>query len=248
MAFINQVPSKNLVFTDFNNNTRPWRLNTTYLYHDPTLITDLSYLQPFSTIGADTNNMFIEAVDSDIKFVIDTSNKIEFNGYVDITDNLKVDNDISCNNLLVNSVLETKNNIISRNDIIIFNDISANNNLSITNDISCLNVLVNSNLICKNNIRSSNIYASADLSVNNNLFVNNRMEVTNDITAKTDISVNNNLYVGNNIDLSGNVTVFGDIFKVNQTNNTPERIFDASFEQLRIIINQLLTIEGLSTF
>lgn len=224
MAFINQNATNNLIYTDFNNDTRPWKVNTTYLYHNPALVTDFSYLQPFSAIGADTNNLFIEAVNSDIKFLVNSSNKIEFNGNVKINNNFTVINDISCCNLFVDTFIDSKNTITSRNNLVVFNDLSINRNLLLSNDMSCSNILVNNELRSKQNIK------------------------TNRLTVLSDISVNRDVYVNNNIDLSGDITVFGDIYKINHSNNTPEKIFDASFEQLREKINLLLDRENLSTF
>lgn len=192
MSFINQEPLKNVIYTEFNNNTRPWKLNTTYLYHNPLLVTDFSYLQPFSTIDANNNNMLIEAVNSNINFIVDNTKFIQFNGKTIFNNFLEVNNDISCSNLFTSS-LQSFSSTIS--------NLYIENNLNITNDISASNLYLNNNLYSKNN-----------------------------------------LFIKNNIDLSGDILILGQLFKKNNLNNSIEGYLDASYNQLKNLIDQLTSI------
>ena len=106
--------NKNLVYTEFNSEIRPWRLYTTNIYHDPSLVTDTTYLpyeyreysQPKS-INAGTNTLTIEASGSDIEFYTKEINKTFFNGLVDISKRLLVRGDVSFNNILdVSNILK----------------------------------------------------------------------------------------------------------------------------------------------
>ena len=98
--------NKNLVYTEFNSEIRPWRLYTTNIYHDPSLITDTSYL-PIGGYNSHINTLTIEASGSDIEFYTKEVNKTFFNGLVDISKSLLVRGDVSFNNILdVSNILK----------------------------------------------------------------------------------------------------------------------------------------------
>ena len=98
--------NKNLVYTEFNSEIRPWRLYTTNIYHDPSLVTDTSYL-PIGGYNSHINTLTIEASGSDIEFYTKEVNKTFFNGLVDISKSLLVRGDVSFNNILdVSNILK----------------------------------------------------------------------------------------------------------------------------------------------
>ena len=98
--------NKNLVYTEFNSEIRPWRLYTTNIYHDPSLVTDTSYL-PIGGYNSHINTLTIEASGSDIEFYTKEVNKTFFNGLVDISKRLLVRGDVSFNNILdVSNILK----------------------------------------------------------------------------------------------------------------------------------------------
>ena len=75
---------RDLVFTEFNSSSRPWRFSTTSIYYDPSLVTDLSYLPGSSAYNAYLNALTIESSGTDIYFYTDDNHKTEFNTDVDI--------------------------------------------------------------------------------------------------------------------------------------------------------------------
>lgn len=184
-----------MIFTEFNNDTRPWSINTTYIYHNPALITDPSYLNPYSVIDANSNNLYIEAVTSDIRILVDNTHRIELNGYTYINNTLEVKNDISTNKLTCKTLnaanvqldLET----VIFNDIDVGNNLDVSNNLEVLNDISCLNILINNNLTCLNDIfLHNNLDISGDLHLIN---------YANKLIVEGDASFNNNVNIANKI-------------------------------------------------
>tara|TARA_Y100001970_G_scaffold234804_1_gene293410 strand:+ start:2736 stop:3761 length:1026 start_codon:yes stop_codon:yes gene_type:complete len=100
--------NKNLVYTEFNSEIRPWRLYTTNIYHDPSLVTDTTYTPIAGTnYDAHINTLTIEASGSDIEFYTKEVNKTFFNGLVDISKSLLVRGDVSFNNILdVSNILK----------------------------------------------------------------------------------------------------------------------------------------------
>ncbi|AET72892.1 hypothetical protein PGAG_00002 [Phaeocystis globosa virus 12T] len=75
---------RDTVFTEFNSELRPWRVYTTSIYHDPSLVTDLSYLSETSSYDANSNTLNIEASGSDINFYTKDTFKTNFNNAVSI--------------------------------------------------------------------------------------------------------------------------------------------------------------------
>lgn len=93
---------RDVVFTEFNSSSRPWRLSTASIYHDPSLVTDLSYLEGTSAYNAHLNPLTIESSGTDIYFYTDENHKTEFNSDVDICgllqlEKLNVEGDICFN-------------------------------------------------------------------------------------------------------------------------------------------------------
>jgi len=85
---------RNNVFTEFNSELRPWRLYTSNIYHDPSLITDTSYIPVTSEYNAYLNTLNIEASGSNINFYTNDNYKTYFYGDV------CVDKDLSLNSKL----------------------------------------------------------------------------------------------------------------------------------------------------
>lgn len=85
---------RNNVYTEFNTEARPWRFYASNIYHDPSLVTDISYLTGTSVYDAYGNTLNIEASGSNINFYTDDNYKTYFNGDV------CVDKDLSLNSKL----------------------------------------------------------------------------------------------------------------------------------------------------
>ena len=85
---------RNNVFTEFNSELRPWRLYTSNIYHDPSLVRDTSYIPVTSAYNAYSNTLNIEASGSNINFYTNDNYKTYFYGDV------CVDKDLSLNNKL----------------------------------------------------------------------------------------------------------------------------------------------------
>lgn len=85
---------RNNVYTQFNSEARPWRFNASNIYHDPSLVTDISYLTGTSVYDAYGNTLNIEASGSNINFYTNDNYKTYFYGDV------CVDKDLSLNSKL----------------------------------------------------------------------------------------------------------------------------------------------------
>ena len=82
---------RDTVFTEFNSELRPWRVYTTSIYHDPALVTDLSYLSANSSYDANSNTLNIEAINSDINFYTTNTFKTNFNNAVSMKGTLDIE-------------------------------------------------------------------------------------------------------------------------------------------------------------
>jgi cytoskeletal protein CcmA (bactofilin family) len=85
---------RNNVYTEFNSEARPWRFYASNIYHDPSLVTDISYLTGTSVYDAYRNTLNIEASGSNINFYTNDNYKTYFYGDV------CVDKDLSLNSKL----------------------------------------------------------------------------------------------------------------------------------------------------
>jgi len=99
------------VYTEFNSQVRPWRLYTSNIYHDPSLITDTSYIAVTSGYDAYSNTLNIEASGSDINFYTSDNYKTYFNNNicavkdVSINRNLDVSGNISAEKFIGDGTL-----------------------------------------------------------------------------------------------------------------------------------------------
>ena len=125
---------KNLTFTDFNNKKIPWRLYTTYIYHDNQVVSEPQYLEKVTT-----NNLYIESSGSDIKLLVKPANTIQLLGNVNMTNNLLVLGETSLNNLEISQNLLVLGNSNFNNNVTISQNLDSSNIL--TKDISISNIL-----------------------------------------------------------------------------------------------------------
>lgn len=109
-----------VVFTKFNSELRPWRLYTTNIRHEPSLIKDtiyLAYSNGTTSFNATDNTLIIEAVGSDINFYT-TDFKTNFHNEVSFKDNVGI------------------NTITPTDKLHVIGDLSANGTISASGTIS----------------------------------------------------------------------------------------------------------------
>ena len=86
---------RNNVFTEFNSESRPWRLYTSNIYHDPSMITDDSYLPGTSAYNAYLNTLNIEASGANINFHTDDKHGTYFMNYVCAVEDASVNKNLA---------------------------------------------------------------------------------------------------------------------------------------------------------
>lgn len=88
------------VYTEFNSQVRPWRLYTSNIYHDPSLITDTSYIPVTSGYDAYSNTLNIEASGSDINFYTSDNYKTYFNNNICAVKDVSINRNLDvCGNI-----------------------------------------------------------------------------------------------------------------------------------------------------
>jgi hypothetical protein len=119
---VEQLEGNNVVFTDFNSKSRPWRFHTTYIYHDPSLVTALSYtnIEDNPDYTAYNNQLNIEASGSNINFYTKDNYKTNFysnvcvdrdlslNGYLNISNDVLIGGDVTAMGIVDCSSIKSK--------------------------------------------------------------------------------------------------------------------------------------------
>ena len=122
--------TKQLYYLDYNNNSIPWKISTTYIYHNPGDYSNNSLLN-IENIETDAskNDLLIQSVSSNIYFITDPSNSVIFQGKV------KINSDSIFTKALFNNI--DVSNLIKVNDISLLNNIILNPDISynVKNDI-----------------------------------------------------------------------------------------------------------------
>ena len=145
---------RNNVYTEFNSVSRPWRVYASNIYHDPSLITDTSYIPVTSAYNAYENTLNIEASGSNINFYTSDNYKTCFNNNicavkdVSINRNLDVSGNISgykfigdgtsltgTGSLALQEVRNCSFGLIEISNLEVFIDASFNNRVDISNHL-----------------------------------------------------------------------------------------------------------------
>ena len=90
--------SRNLQYVEFNKNDKPWRIFTTSILHDNSLVVDPTFDK------IDDNNLIIESTTSDILFFVDNNKKIEFNGDTVFNNDVSFSNNITIENITTDNL------------------------------------------------------------------------------------------------------------------------------------------------
>jgi len=242
----------NLEYNEFNSDTYPWKINTTYILHDNTSIdiSDYSFTKE--------NYLLIESKTSDIKFKTINQKKIIFDSSVNFNSIVGLSeinsNNINNSNNIITSYINSTNarftNIQLDGQLTLTNQsttnikgtinlegqIFINGSSDITGDIGVSNAIIN-------NATINNTIIGLDISNNanfknlraNNLDINNHL-TTKNIDINENININNNLIIANNIYLKNkkfdnieNITLSHDVeMNIGFTKNSNGRSIEYS--------------------
>ena len=237
---------RNNVFTQFNSQIRPWRLYASSIYHDPSLVTDISYLTGTSVYDAYENTLNIEASGSNINFYTNDNYKTYFNGDV------CVDKDLSLNNKLdvggVVSALrfvgdgtsltgtgslalqENKDcsfGLVEMSKLIVFSDVSFNGIVDFSE-----NLYVNGDVSFQRNLDVSGIlFATKLLGDGSDLTGVGQLALKQVLDASLGFTEISNLLVNKDVNITENLIVVGDVsinknLKIDGTFTDGNYIFD----------------------
>jgi hypothetical protein len=206
--------TNNLEYNEFNSNNYPWKINTTYILHDNSIlnIPDYSFTKE--------NYLLIESKTSDIRFKTINQKKIifdssvNFNSIVGLSE-INSNNITNSNNIItsyINSTNARFNNVQLDGELTLTNQatnikgtinlegqIFINGSSDITDNIGVSNTVIN-NATINNTIIGLDISNNAKFKDTeaNNLIINNHLSTKN-LDILEDININNNLIIANNI-------------------------------------------------
>ena len=199
------VEKENNCHISYNNNLRPWKLNTSYILHNNNYINeDIKQLNDIKNFNfnhdSSNNNLVIESINSNIAFYTHSSKKIIFKSNIDFEKSVYFFNNANFSN----SCRFDASKVYIHN-LIIYNDSSFNNNLFVENDISC----------------NSKLFVAHDVSCNSNLFVKDDVSFNKNLFVENDISCNSKLFVKDIIigDISNPIVSVGSIMLFPDINN-----------------------------
>jgi len=101
MSFIKTDSDKNIQYTDFNSELRPWKLYTTSLHHDTGLYTDPSYIDPTKGGTATSNPFVIEASGGNINFYTNPGYNMNFYGDASFANNVHFKGNVAFDNYVL---------------------------------------------------------------------------------------------------------------------------------------------------
>ena len=237
---------RNNVFTQFNSHIRPWRLYASNIYHDPSLVIDISYLTGTSVYDAYENTLNIEASGSNINFYTNDNYKTYFNGDVCVDKDLSLNSKLDVGGVVTAlrfvgdgtsltgtgslALQENKDcsfGIVEMSKLIVFSDVSFNGIVDFSE-----NLYVNGDVSFQRNLDVSGIlFATKLLGDGSELTGVGQLALKQVLDASLGFTEISNLLVNKNVDITENLIVEGDVsinknLKIDGTFTDGNYIFD----------------------
>ena len=176
---------------------------------------------------------------------VDTNDNLNILGMTNIHKNVTINSSLFVSNILNSNNVSINSILYSNNDIITFNNSTFNSTLNV-NNILCYNTisLLNSNLtvnkdsifyntctifsninilnnciINKNVTINSQLYVNNDINFNNNTYINNDLNIRNNLYFNNNLTVSSNLYVNNNCNIINTLTINSKLYVHKIINN-----------------------------
>jgi predicted acyltransferase (DUF342 family) len=236
---------RNNVYTEFNSEARPWRFYASNIYHDPSLVTDISYLTGTSVYDAYGNTLNIEASGSNINFYTNDNYKTYFYGDV------CVDKDLS-----LNSKLDVSGVVSALRFVGDGTSLTGTGSLALQENKDCSFGFVEmSNLVVFGDVSfngfidfSENLYVNGDVSFQRNLDVSGRLFATKLIGDGSELTGVGQLVLKQVLDASlGYVEISNLMVNIDTSLNAHVDISENLFVGGDLSINKNLKIDGTFT-
>jgi len=236
---------RNNVYTEFNSEARPWRFYASNIYHDPSLVTDISYLTGTSVYDAYGNTLNIEASGSNINFYTNDNYKTYFYGDV------CVDKDLS-----LNSKLDVSGVVSALRFVGDGTSLTGTGSLALQENKDCSFGFVEmSNLVVFGDVSfngfidfSENLYVNGDVSFQRNLDVSGRLFATKLIGDGSELTGIGQLALKQVLDASlGFVEISNLMVNIDTSLNAHVDISENLFVGGDVSINKNLKIDGTFT-
>jgi hypothetical protein len=236
---------RNNVYTEFNSEARPWRFYASNIYHDPSLVTDISYLTGTSVYDAYGNTLNIEASGSNINFYTNDNYKTYFYGDV------CVDKDLS-----LNSKLDVSGVVSALRFVGDGTSLTGTGSLALQENKDCSFGFVEmSNLVVFGDVSfngfidfSENLYVNGDVSFQRNLDVSGRLFATKLIGDGSELTGVGQLVLKQVLDASlGYVEISNLMVNIDTSLNAHVDISENLFVGGDVSINKNLKIDGIFT-
>ena len=236
---------RNNVYTEFNTEARPWRFYASNIYHDPSLVTDISYLTGTSVYDAYGNTLNIEASGSNINFYTDDNYKTYFNGDVCVDKDLSLNSKLDVGgvvsalrfvgdgtsltgtgSLALQEIKDCSFGFVEMSNLVVFGDVSFNGFIDF----------------------SENLYVNGDVSFQRNLDVSGRLFATKLIGDGSELTGVGQLVLKQVLDASlGFVEISNLIVNIDTSLNAHVDILENLFVGGDVSINKNLKIDGTFT-
>jgi len=236
---------RNNVYTEFNSEARPWRFYASNIYHDPSSVTDISYLTGTSVYDAYGNTLNIEASGSNINFYTNDNYKTYFYGDV------CVDKDLS-----LNSKLDVSGVVSALRFVGDGTSLTGTGSLALQENKDCSFGFVEmSNLVVFGDVSfngfidfSENLYVNGDVSFQRNLDVSGRLFATKLIGDGSELTGVGQLVLKQVLDASlGYVEISNLMVNIDTSLNAHVDISENLFVGGDVSINKNLKIDGIFT-
>tara|TARA_Y100000816_G_scaffold182089_1_gene131835 strand:- start:1256 stop:2959 length:1704 start_codon:yes stop_codon:yes gene_type:complete len=236
---------RNNVYTEFNSEARPWRFYTSNIYHDPSLVTDISYLTGTSVYDAYGNTLNIEASGSNINFYTNDNYKTYFYGDVCVDKDLSLNSKLDVSgvvsalrfvgdgtsltgtgSLALQEIKDCSFGFVEMSNLVVFGDVSFNGFIDF----------------------SENLYVNGDVSFQRNLDVSGRLFATKLIGDGSELTGVGQLVLKQVLDASlGFVEISNLMVNIDTSLNAHVDISENLFVGGDVSINKNLKIDGIFT-